>query len=57
MEDIDPEELEAAERAIPDWKKGAVILTDQEAKAEEKAGILRRMAKKVKSSVSSTESA
>jgi len=50
-----PEELEALDKSIPDWKKGALVVTEEQA-AEEKAGLLRRLGRKVKSSVAKTDS-
>lgn len=37
-----PEELEELENSIPDWKKGAVVVTDQAA-TEEKKGLFSRV--------------
>ena len=40
--DMTPEELEAMEESIPEWKRGALQVTDAEA-VEDKKGIFGRM--------------
>ena len=44
------------EVAIPDWKKGAVVVTDHQA-AEEGSGLLGKLKKKVTKKLTSTEAA
>ena len=41
---------------IPEWKRGALTVSDQ-TETEEKKGVFRRMSGKVKEKISSTESA
>ena len=51
---MSPEELEAMEASIPDWKKGALVVGEnEEAPQEEKKG----MFSKLKNKISGTESA
>ena len=54
QEELSAEELEKIEGAIPDWKKGAVVMTDQP-QQEEKPGLFKRLRNKVSSRISETE--
>lgn len=42
-EELTPEQQEEMEKLIPDWKKGALVLTDAAQQEEEKAGILKKL--------------
>jgi hypothetical protein len=50
------EELAKLEGEIPDWKKGALTTTDIAAE-EERPGLLKRAASRVKKSIDNTEAA
>ena len=52
LEKMSPEEIEAMEASIPEWKKGALVTTD-EAVVEEKKGVFG----KLKSKINETEGA
>jgi hypothetical protein len=51
-----PEELEEMEKNTPEWKRGALVVTDAAAE-EEKPGMFGRFSKKVKTKISSTDAA
>lgn len=53
---LTPEEVEKLQASIPDWKKGAVVITDEKP-TEERSGLFRRLGRKVKSSVNKTSAA
>ena len=48
------EYIDNIQEQIPDWKKGAVVVSDKQAE-EEKAGLLKKLGQGVKSKISSTE--
>jgi hypothetical protein len=50
---MSPEEIEAMEASIPEWKRNALVVGDDEVKTEEARGILG----KLKSKVNETEAA
>lgn len=52
--DLSPEELERLEGEIPEWKRGAVVMTE-EAPSEEKPGLFRRAKSRLFSKVSDTK--
>lgn len=54
--DESQEHIENIQQQIPEWKRNAVTVTDQQAQ-EEKKGIFSRLAKGVKSKISETEAA
>jgi len=53
--DLTPEEIEEIQANIPEWKRGAVTVTD--GPTEKKKGIFGRMSSKVKSKISNTGAA
>ena len=55
-EKMTPEELEEYEKSIPDWKRGALTVTEQEVQ-EEKKGMFSRFRSQVKIKVKGTEAA
>ena len=48
-----PEELEEYEKAIPEWKRGALVLSDKNEVIEEKKGLIG----KIKNQINETEAA
>lgn len=54
--EMSQEFIDKLQEDIPEWKRGAVTLTDAEA-VEEKKGLLGRLKRKVKSKLSDTEMA
>lgn len=54
--ELTQEEIDRLEEAIPDWKKGAVTVTDGKVQ-EEKQGLLKKLKKKVGKSIAGTEAA
>lgn len=38
-----PEEIEEYEKSIPEWKKGALVLSDQNEVVEEKKGLIGKI--------------
>lgn len=52
--DLSPEELERLEGEIPEWKRGAIVMTE-EAPVEEKQGLFKRAKNKLFSKVSDTK--
>jgi len=56
QEEMTPEEIEAMEASVPEWKRGALVVTD-EGQQEEKKGIFGRIKSKVSGKISSTEAA
>ena len=50
-----PEEIEELENSIPDWKKGAVVVTD-EAVTEEKQGLFGKVGSTIKQKIYKTSS-
>lgn len=54
--ELSQEDIDRLEETIPDWKKGAVTLTDSQIK-EEKAGLLGKLKKHVAKKISNTETA
>ena len=52
-ESMTPEEIEAAEAATPEWKRGALVVTDA-VEEEEQPGMFGRLKNKVSSKVSNT---
>jgi hypothetical protein len=50
------EEIDAIEAEIPEWKRGALVVTNEQA-LEDKDGLLKRFRKKVKSRIMETEAA
>lgn len=50
------EYIDKLQEEIPEWKRGAVITTDQQAQ-EEKSGIFKRVTSNVKSKITSTKAA
>lgn len=54
--DENKEEIEKMQEEIPEWKRGAIVVTDQQAE-EEKPGLLKRFSNKVKSKITSTSAA
>lgn len=53
-ESMTPEEIEAMEAATPEWKRGALVVTDAEVE-EDKPGMFGRLKNKVQSKVMNTE--
>jgi|APSaa5957512535_1039671.scaffolds.fasta_scaffold623803_1 hypothetical protein len=51
-----PEEIEEMEKNTPEWKRGALVVTEAEAE-EEKPGMFGRLSKKVSDKVSETDAA
>jgi hypothetical protein len=51
---LSPEELEKIESAIPEWKKGAVVMRDVQ-QTEESPGLLGKMKNKVSEKISNTQ--
>lgn len=54
--EMSQEYIDKIQEDIPEWKRGAVTITDAEA-TEEKKGLLGRLKRKVKSKLSETEMA
>ena len=54
--ELSPEELEKLQEQIPEWKRGAVTMTDQ-TPHEERPGLFGRLGRKVKRSISDTDAA
>lgn len=54
--DENKEHIDALYEEIPEWKRGAVVMTDQQA-SEEKPGLLSRVSGKVKSKITQTKAA
>jgi len=52
--DYDSDEAEAAEAAIPDWKKGAMTVTDNEPE-EKKAGLFKRAVSSASTKIGGTK--
>jgi len=58
MSEMTPEELEAYNESIPEWKRGALVVSDAaEEEEEQEKGIFGRAKDSVKQRISSTESA
>lgn len=51
------EERDAMEAAIPEWKRGALVVTEPEAAEKKEAGLLRSMKNKVSEKIGRTEAA
>ena len=54
---LTPEEREAMEAQIPEWKRGALVATEAVQQEEKKKGILGRFSSKVKGKINETEAA
>lgn len=48
-----PEEIEAMEASIPEWKRGALVVTDEA--PQEKKGMFGRLKSKVSSKIGNTK--
>jgi hypothetical protein len=44
---MSPEEIEAMEASIPEWKRNALVLGDQEGPTEEKKGVFGKLKSKI----------
>lgn len=54
--EMTPEEIEAMEANIPEWKKNAIVVSEERIEEVEK-GVLGRMSQKMKDKISKTEQA
>jgi len=54
LEKLSPEEIEEMEKSIPEWKRNALVTTD-EAVIEEKIGLFKRLKVNAKSKFNETE--
>ena len=50
-----PEELEEYYLSIPEWKRGALTITDNQQDDEETKGIFKRMRSKIGSKIQETD--
>ena len=44
---MSPEEIEAMEASIPEWKRNALVLGDQKEPTEEKKGVFGKLKSKI----------
>ncbi len=52
--EMSQEDMDRIQSEIPEWKQGAVILSDQQAEEEERKGLLRKLTGKVTEKLSQT---
>jgi hypothetical protein len=57
QDEMTPEELEMYIESIPEWKRGALVVTDQPIEEEVKPGVLKRMKRKIGAKISETDAA